>query len=169
MKARLAVLVALLTAITFAAVAEAGPASTKQRIAIDLKILPQSTFVLTPLQTGALKPDSGRITNVGSVLGGAGNSRKVIRNGQRVDVFSPVVWVLEGGALGTLSIRERNEWVDIGSDANRDGIGLGKWTIVRGTGQYAHLSGGGGSGHEGLGRIWFARQEGFISPHQERR
>lgn len=50
-----------------------------------------------------------------------------------------------------------------------DGIGPGKWTVVRGTGQYAHLSGGGGSGHggsghEGLGQVWFARQEGFVGP-----
>jgi hypothetical protein len=159
-------LVALAASVTLVPVASAGPAANKQRVAISMKILPDSTFVFAPLQTGALKPDSGAITNVDSVLAGAG-ARTVVRSGLTVTIFPKVVWILKG-KRGTLTIRERNEWVDIGNDANRDGspdgIGLGKWTIVRGTGQYAHLSGGGGSAHEGLGQIWFARQEGFLGP-----
>ena len=60
-----------------------------------------------------------------------------------------------------------NEWVDIGSDGNgdgqEDGVALGTWKVVRGTGQYAQIAGGGRSGHAGLGRPWNARQEGFLT------
>lgn len=47
MKPRLIVLAALAAAVTLTSIATAGPAATKQRVAIDMKILPQSTFVLT--------------------------------------------------------------------------------------------------------------------------
>jgi hypothetical protein len=50
MKARLAILVALVAAVTLTAVAAAGPHAAKQRVAIDMKFYPQKTFVLTPLQ-----------------------------------------------------------------------------------------------------------------------
>jgi hypothetical protein len=56
----------------------AGPEAAKQRVAIDLKILPRRTFVLT-LQSGALKRDSGRITTVDQVLSMSG--RTVMRDG----------------------------------------------------------------------------------------
>lgn len=46
-------------AVTLTSVASAGPAAAKQRVAIDAKILSRGTFVLTPLQPGALKRDSG--------------------------------------------------------------------------------------------------------------
>ena len=61
MKARLVTLVALAAAVTLTAVAAAGPDAAKQRVAINMKLSPQGTFVLTPLQTGALKRDSGTI------------------------------------------------------------------------------------------------------------
>ena len=67
----------------------------------------------------------------------------------------------------TLTIREHNEWVDVGSDVNGyafpDGVGMGNWTVVRDTGQYAKLAGGGRSGHMGLGKTWAARYEGFVT------
>ena len=47
MKARLnRQLVALATAVTLTAVAAAGPDAAKQRVAIDMKLWPQKTFVL---------------------------------------------------------------------------------------------------------------------------
>ena len=51
MKARHAMLVAL-AAVTLTSVAAAGPAAAKQRVAIDMKLWPQKTFVLTPLRAG---------------------------------------------------------------------------------------------------------------------
>ena len=47
MKARVAALVVLATAVTLTSVAAAGPDAAKQRVAIDMKIYPQGTFVLT--------------------------------------------------------------------------------------------------------------------------
>lgn len=92
--------------------------------------------------------------------------RRVMRDGQKVTIFSGVLWRLEG-KRGTLTIRERSEWVDLGSDVNGDGrldeVAVGTWKVVRGTGQYANIVGGGRSAHAGLGRIWTARQEGFLN------
>ena len=59
MKAQVVALVALAAAVTLTSVAAAGPDAAKQRVAINMKIHPQKTFVLTPEQVGALKPDSG--------------------------------------------------------------------------------------------------------------
>lgn len=67
--------------------AAAGPGAAKQRVAIETKILPQGTFVLKPLQAGALKRDSGTVS--GNWQGGPG--RKVMRAGQEVTVFSGTI------------------------------------------------------------------------------
>ncbi len=156
MKARLTVLVALAAAITLTSVAAAGPDAARQRVAFESKILPSGESVLTPLQNGALEPDSGTMSgNWESVP-----SHFVMREGQKVDVFDhPVVWTLKG-KRGSLTIRERSEWVDVG---NGYSVGIGTWKVVRGTGQYAQTAGGGRSGHAGLGRKWFARYEGFVT------
>jgi hypothetical protein len=163
-KARYIVLSVLAAAVTLTTVAAAGPEAAKKRVAIDLKIAPSETFVLSPLQAGALKRDSGRITTVSQVL--AMRGRDVMRDGQKVRIYNGALWTLEG-KRGTLTIRERSEWVDVGSDVNRDAfpdsVALGTWKVVRGTGQYAKIAGGGRSGHMGLGRVWTARYEGFLT------
>jgi len=164
MKARHVVLVALAAAVTLTAVAAAGPNAAKQRVAIEMKILPNETFVLTTLRAGALKDDSGAITTVERVL--AMNPREVMREGQQVAIYYPTVWTLKG-KLGTLTIRERSEWVEVGNDGNGDGVddgvAFGTWKVLRGTGEYARIAGGGRSGHAGLGRKWNARYEGFVT------
>ncbi len=162
MKARVAALVVLVTAVTLTSVAAAGPDAAKQRVAIDMKIYPQGTFVLTPLQTGPLKRDSGTIShNFTSILG-----RDVMRDGQKVTIYDGGVATLTG-KRGTLAIRDRSEWVHLGNDANRDGnedsVAFGTWKVVRGTGQYAGIVGKGRDGHAGLGSQWYARYEGFLS------
>jgi len=120
--------------------------------------------VLSPLQAGALKPDSGRITTVSQVLAMSG--RTVMRDGQKATIYNGGIWTLEG-KRGILTIRERNEWVDVGSDVNGDAfpdsVAFGIWRVVRGTGQYPKIAGGGRSGHMGLGRVWTARHEGFLT------
>ncbi len=155
MKAVLVVL-AMLLAITLSSVAAAEPAATKQRVAIDMKIIPESTFVLTPLQAGALKRDSGRVSGTWKSVPG----RDVIRDGQKVTTYDGGVWTLTG-KRGTLSIRERNEWVAV--ESGEDGVAIGTWKVVRGTGQYAGIVGKGRSGHAGLGSPWYARYEGFLT------
>jgi hypothetical protein len=155
MKARVAALVALAAAVTLTAFAAAGPDAAKQRVAINMKIYPQKTFVLTPLQAGALKRDSGTISSNWLDIPG----RSVMRDGQNVTVYNGAVTTLIG-KRGTLTIRDRNEWVDVG---NNDSIGIGTWKVVRGTGQYAGIVGKGRNGHAGLGSPWYARYEGFLS------
>jgi hypothetical protein len=78
MNARHAVLVVLVAAVTLTSVASAGPAPAKQRVAINMKIYPQGTFVLTPLQRGTLKRDAGTINGTWTSIPG----RKVMRDGQ---------------------------------------------------------------------------------------
>jgi len=162
MKARLAVLVALAAAITLTSVAAAGPDAAKQRVAITMKGLPNGRFVLEPMQAGALESDSGTVSPVIANY----VPRVVMREGQRVEIYKPVVWQLVG-KRGTLTIREpRNEWVDAGADLGGPEIGTGTWKVVRGTGQYAQIAGGGRSAHAGLSggtSPWFARQEGFLT------
>ena len=162
MRAIQAVLVVLAATVTLTSVAAAVPAAAKQRVAIDMKIYPQKTFVLTPLQAGPLKRDSGTIDSTWLSVPG----RKVMRDGQEVTIYNGAVTTLTG-KRGTLTIRDRNEWVDLGRDWNGDGesdaIAFGTWTVVRGTGQYAGIVGKGRSAHVGLGSPWYARFEGFLN------
>ncbi|OFW72542.1 MAG: hypothetical protein A2Y55_04910 [Actinobacteria bacterium RBG_16_68_12] len=154
MKVRFAILVALAAAVTMAAVAAAGPDAAKLRVAITMKDLPNGAFVLEPLQAGALKRDSGTTSVVYKRL------NVVMREGQRVEIYR-LTFTLEG-KHGSLTTRERNEWVDTGGPF----VGMGTWKVVRGTGQYAQITGGGRTAHAGLDRgngVWYVREEGFLS------
>jgi hypothetical protein len=165
MKPRLAVLVALVAAVTLTSVAAAGPDAARQRVAITTKGLPDGQFVLTPLQTGALELDSGRTCLARSIKPCVTPSslwpadRVVMRGGQSVDVYYGF-WTFTG-KRGSLTIRERSEWVDAGGAPPWAAIGI--WKVVRGTGQYAGITGGGRSGHAGLGPKWTSRYEGFLT------
>ncbi len=122
----------------------------------------QATFVFTPLQPGRLKRDSGTIShNFLSIPG-----REVMRDGQEVTIYDGGMATLTG-KRGTLTIRDRNTWVDLARDGNGDGendaIAFSTWKVVRGTGQYAGIAGRGRGGHAGLGCPWYARYEGFLT------
>jgi hypothetical protein len=162
MKAPVIALVALASAVTLTSVAAAGPDAVKQRVAINMTIYPQRTFVLTPLQAGPLKRDSGTIDSNWTSIPG----RKVMRDGQKVTIYNGAVTTLTG-KRGTLTIRDRNEWVDVSNENTRygypPGVGTGTWKVVRGTGQYAGIVGRGRNGHAGLGNPWYARYEGFLT------
>ena len=160
MRTQLAVLAALVTAVTLASVATAGSDVAKQRVAITVT-MSSATGVLTALNDGALERDPGTFYGDWS----HSPDRTVIRDGQKVEIYS-AVWTFTG-KRGTLMFRERNEWVDVGHDLNRDGqpdgIGMGTWKVLRGTGAYARVTGGGRSAHLGLGRQWVIRYEGFLT------
>jgi uncharacterized cupin superfamily protein len=162
MNAKLAVSAVLAAAaVTLTSVAGASLEAAKQRVAITMKGLPNGTFVLTPLKAGALKRDSGTVSVV------SGDSRVVVRDGQKVAIFAGGIYTFKG-KRGSLTIRERTEWVDIANE-NAPGfsfppaVGTGSWKVLRGTGTYAEIAGGGRSGHAGLGAEWYARQEGFLT------
>ena len=166
MKARHAIFAALVASVTMASVAAAGPDAAKQRAAIDMKICwpgaSKESFVITPLQTGPLKSDSGTISSTWLRI----TPREVMRDGQKVLIYNGAVTTLTG-KRGTLTIRDRNEWVDVGIDGNgdgeKDGVGISTWKVVRGTGQYAGVVGKGRGVHAGLGCPWYARYEGFLT------
>jgi hypothetical protein len=162
MKVHLTALVVLAAAVTLASAAAGSPAAAKQRVAIDMKNLLQGTFVLTPLRPGALKGDSGTIDSNWTSI----TPHDVMRDGQKVTIYNGAVTTLTG-RRGTLTIRDRNEWVHLERDANGDGekdaIAIGTWKVVRGTGQYAGIVGKGRSAHVGRGTPWYARFEGLLS------
>lgn len=160
MRARYIVLAVLAATVTLTSIASAAPTAARQRVAINMKLIPESTFALIPLQPGALKRDSGSIRGSSNWL--QVGCPTVIREGQKVWTCSAVTWTLTG-KRGTLTIRERNEWVDPGNPESGCHIAFGTWKVVRGTGQYRGLAGGGRSANEAHCDEWYARQEGFVS------
>jgi hypothetical protein len=88
MKAPFVVLLAL-AAVGLASVAAALPDTAKQRVAIDTKILPQGKFVLTPLQSGALNPDSGTASGKRFESGPSGSTSGVTRTTTAPPTASP--------------------------------------------------------------------------------
>jgi hypothetical protein len=156
LKARQPILVALAVTVTLTSVAAAGPEATKQRVAITsqaAKTTRVSPFVLTPLQAGSLKRDSGTMT-AGLAVG-----RDVMREGQRVSIYDDVVTLK--GKRGSLVIRYRSEYVDAGNGYQ---VSTNTWKVVRGTGQYARVIGGGRGGSVVLARgRWSSRDEGFLT------
>ena len=148
MKARMIMLIAAAAAVTLASVAAAGPDGGKQRVAIASKLYPERTFVLTPITSGALKRDSGTVEAIGASVD-AGVFR-----------FK--------GKRGTLTIRVlQDEWVNCGDQVSGGvipAVNIGPWKVVRGTGQYAGVTGGGKSAQAGLGKnFWYARQKGILT------
>ena len=155
MTSRALVLAVIAAAVTLTSVAAASPEVAKQRVAITATGLssPTSTggFVLTQLTAGALEADSGTETSTWT-------TRTVMRNGQTVEIAN---WVTTcKGKRGTLVLRLRIEHVDAGNDYV---VGTGTWKVVRGTGEYAGVTGSGGVGtmfrHGGR---WNERREGFL-------
>jgi hypothetical protein len=157
-KAQLTALVAVVVGVTLASVAAAGSDAAKQRVAMD--IAGGQRFALYPLETGALKRDSGPSTEDHQ------SGRSFMRQGQQVSIYN-LTYTLSG-KQGSLTIRERNEWVDV-SQKNargfdyRPGVAIGTWKVVSGTGVYAKVVGGGRSAQAGMGKQWFIRLEGYLT------
>ena len=130
MSKKLAAVVALAAAgATFATVAAAGPVAVKQRVAIQEKA---GAFVLSPMTSGAIKRDTGTASFC------CWTDRHIVRDGQAIDINDPEITLTL--KRGTLLIRSTIGFIDI-----PDGwaVFTGTWSVIRGTGDYAGLSGGG--------------------------
>jgi hypothetical protein len=152
---RYAVLAALAAAAILTSVAAAGPSAGKQRVSFAIKgdTGPNGTFVLTPLQAGALKRDAGAADV--AITG----PRVVVLDGQKIEKFANT-WTFTG-RRGRLTTRERLDWIDTG-DAF---IGVGSWKVVKGSGEYAGVTGHGRSAHVGQNHgngAWIIRHDGFL-------
>jgi len=157
MKARHAMLVALVAAVTLTTVAAAGPEAAKQRVVFTTQAAETTTVsraVLTPLQAGALKPDSGKL------IAAIPPERVVMREGQRVSIYDGVGTFK--GKRGSLVTSYHSEWVEAGNGYH---VATSTWKVVRGTGQYAGVTGGGRGGSVWLDRTdaWSSRDEGFLT------
>ena len=154
---RLGISVAVIATATVTSVAAAGPIAAKQRVAITAKGVANPTsagkFVLTPLQVGAMQPDSG--TETSSVL----SQRAVMREGQRIEI---VTWATTlKGKRGTLVIRIRLEHAEAGNGYH---VGTGTWKVLRGIDGYAQVTGEGRTANVWLDSgPWSERREGFLT------
>jgi hypothetical protein len=156
MRALLAAFVALAAALTLTSIAAAGPDAVKQRVAFRTQAAQTtnvSPFVLTPLEAGPLKRDSGTFTASPSP------ERVVMREGQSVSIYDGVGTFK--GKLGSLVIRVRSEWIEAGNGYH---VATDTWKIVRGTGRYARVTGGGRGGSVWFERTdhWSSHGEGFL-------
>ena len=155
MSAKLAMLGVVAAAVTLTSVAAAGPAGSKQRVEITSNGVLNGTafgkFVFTPLQAGALKPDTGTETS-------DWREHVLMRDGQDVTVQTYVT--TRKGKLGSFVVRSRMEYVDAG---NGYLAGTNIWKFVRGTGQYAKITGGGRGGDVVDSPRWSDHYEGFVT------
>jgi hypothetical protein len=111
-------------------------------------------YVLTPLQDGPLTRDSG--------TGTAEYSDRVARRDGQTVTIQRGIETIEGNR-GTLRVRFRINWVDAGHGYH---VGIGSWKLIRGTGQYTGIEGGGRRGDvwvERGRRPWSGRAEGIVT------
>jgi hypothetical protein len=137
MRTRLSVIAALVVAaLMLAAVASAGSSTAKQRVAIRFT---NTGFVLTPLTSGRIKPDTGTVAFC------CWKQRSIMRGGESIDMNNPRMTLT--GKQGTLVTRNLIGWIDV-----PDGYSLftGTWKVIHATGAYAGLTGGGNGAGVGL-------------------
>jgi hypothetical protein len=152
----------LVTAFVLALTSVAGGATSasKQRVNIETSGVDDGTFVgrfvLTVHDAGALEGDSGKQTCKTAA------ERVAVRQGQQVSTYDPTVCTWQG-KRGTFVTRSRHDWVDAG---NHYFVNTGTWKLIRGTGQYAHVVGGGYNAGVWLDKgagPWSGNTEGILS------
>ena len=150
-----AVLLAFASA-TLLSVAAAGPQLTKQRVSILATFNVQTGFAsweLIPLTRGPLKRDSGTSN------GGGSFGRTTLIKGQRV---TPIVGSDRNtGKRGTFDTHQTLVSTDVGSRYSAD---IGTWKLMKGTGAYKGVTGGGRFAAVGLpGGTVIINQEGWVT------
>ena len=114
-----------------AGLATAGSATRQQRVEITFHSLAK-TFDFVALTSGPIRRDSGTYSSC------CWTRRFFTRDGQSIEIDDPTVTMK--GKRGTFIWHERLTFVDINNGYD---VATGPWTIVRGTGAYAHLHGHG--------------------------
>jgi hypothetical protein len=159
MRTKLIAVAALATAaVTLMAVASAGSAPGKQRVAIWANSCNASAcqFYLAPLGRGAVKR-----TDTGTATFCCWTRRFITRDGQKIEINNPRGTLI--GKRGTLIVRQQIEWVDLPLGDDSYAISTGTWKVVRGTGDYAGLSGSGRHAGVQLPNGTFRwREDGFL-------
>ena len=156
MKARHAMLIALTAAFVLTSVAAAGSDAARQRVVITTQAAQTtnvSPFVLITLN-GSFKGDSGKM------IGDSSSGGRTMREGQEVSINEGPATLK--GKRGTLVFRYRQEWVEAGNGYH---VATVTWKVVRGTGQYAGVTGGGRGATVWFERTddWSSRMEGFLT------
>src|SRR4026209_2699605 len=133
MHTKLAALSVLAVAtIVLSGVASAGPAASKQRIAITTAKGNGFSFVLTPLTSGRVTRDPG------SASACPWTQRFVTRDGQESEIDNPLKPY--AGKQGTFTMRLVINWINAG---NAHTTGTAPWRNTAGRGAYKHLEGKG--------------------------
>ena len=137
MKRKILVVAAVVAAVSTAAAgaiatrAKAGPAA-KQRVVITVSHgTTLEPFVLTSHSSGPLRHVRGTATFCCWTIG------TVVRAGQKLDIGNPKMTL--AGKRGTIVTRNRIVWMTVPKGA----IYTGTWKVIRATGAYAGLTGGG--------------------------
>ena len=131
MRYAVAATVVAIAAVLAVAAAQGGGAVTSQRVVIDGN---SEGFTLTPAGAKRLLE-----RDTGSASFCCWTDSTVMRDGQTVGVTNGPQMTLSG-KRGTLVARNHMEWLDIQGGYQ---IFTGTWTIIRGTGAYAGVTGGG--------------------------
>ena len=132
-------------------------AATKQRIAIEGKLVlatNKGSWTLLPLSPGPLKKDSGTLVGVGIF------KPAIMRNGQKVTVI--IGTDVMTGKSGKIVIKQRVESVQAGRGSLAD---TGTFTFHGKTGAYKGVTGGGGFAvaRPANSPILYSRQEGMVT------
>ena len=151
MRTKLTAVTALAAAAAvLAAVAAAGPSATRQRVEIQVT---GSSFVLTPLTPGAIKAYAGTAAFC------CWTQRSTMRGGESVEIDNPRMTLT--GKKGTLVARNVIGFVDL---PDSWAVFTGSWKVIRGTGAYAGLAGGGrGAGVSPANGDNSAQFEGYLA------
>ena len=157
MTIRHVMLIVIAAAVTITSIAAARPSAMKQGVVTTSQSAtpsPTAPFTFAPVTAGKLKRDSGTETCRWP------DPRVVVRDGQRIEIQYNAVCT-DKRKLGSLTTRSRIECVNAGNGYH---VGAGTWTVVRGTGQYAGVTGGGRTGNVWLDRgPWSGRFEGVLT------
>ena len=174
MNGRRSILAATILASALSLAAPLGAAERAVKTPITIKTSLQGNLLVSGTASGRFTLELGTVFDAGRMTlkysyGGARRTAagQTFRPGDRTETFT--------GKQGSLTIHSAGMQFPVGVQGPKDPDGdsevwVGTWSIVRGTGKYAGLTGGGGvagiveiAPGKGLTLDYFHRYEGFAS------